>query len=1224
MKLKQYIILIQIILFISACATYKPQFKDKVTTSSFPKNKKIAHSFFLIGDAGGSPTDSRTKALQLFETALSKSSENSTAIFLGDNIYPNGFPKKGTSKAKLAEDQLEMQIQSVENFKGNTFFIPGNHDWYSGLKGLKRQEKFIEKALGKHSFFPENGCPIKKVKVNDDIVLIVVDSQWYLTNWNKHPTINDDCEIKTRTQFFDEFEGLIKKARGKTTLVAMHHPVFSNGPHSGQFSVAQHMKPFPVLGSIKNLVRKTGGITNTDQINSHYRDLKKRLVTLAQENKKVVFLSGHEHSLEYIVQDNLRQIVSGSGSKKNATRLVGNGMFSYGANGYARLDVFTDGASYVRFYSTENNSIIYETEVLPAKAKNKKISFDTSFPKSVNASIYNNEEVKKSSLYTWLWGKRYRKDYGVKVNAPTVDLDTLFGGLTPVRKGGGNQSKSLRLKDNTGREYTMRALRKNALLFIQAVAFKQDYVKGQFDNTITEKFLLDVFAGSQPYAPFTIGELADAVNVYHSNPKLYYIPKQKALQAYNLEFGDELYMIEERVASGHGETASFGFSNKIISTPDLLQKLRKNPNHILDEEFYIRARLFDMLIGDWDRHEDQWRWATFKEKGKTIYRPIPRDRDQAFSIMDDGFVLNAATKIIPIAKVLKKYDKDLKSVKWFNLEPYPLDVALINRSDKGVWDAQVKQIVANLTDAVIDEAFSNYPTEMDKETIATIKEKLKGRLGNLQKISDDYYAYVNKYVVIKGTDKQDYFIIERKKAGDTKVTVYQKKEGEEQNIFHQRTYTCSDNKEIWIYGLDGKDVFEVSGQGDKLIPVRLIGGQNNDTYKVKNSKRVIIYDYKSKKSNIETPKTRTKLRDDYNVNTYDYKKLKNSSNQLTPTIGFNPDDGVKIGVANTTTLFGFERNPFSSIHKFKAAYYFATQGFEIIHSSEFANAIKNWNLGVNTKLTSPNYSINFFGFGNNTSNPNDIDSDAFDLDFNRVKLSEFRVAPYLSWKGDLESIFKGLLSYETIEVEQTNGRFIDSFNNGGITDRRQNFLGAEASYSFINKNHKVFPTLGIEAHFVAGYKMNLDSNTSFVYLKPSLAINHKLIASGRLVLASKVGSHINLGNDFEFFQAANLGANNGLRGYRNQRFTAKRSLYQTTDLRFVISKFKTNLIPVTLGVYGGVDYGRVWVSNDNSNKWNNSYGGGVFLNLSNFVVGNISLFNADEGSRFAFKLGFGF
>ena len=336
----------------TACATYEPQYKDGNQGQNFPENKEIAHSVYLIGDAGNSPIGSSSKALKLFKEALSKANSNSTALFLGDNIYPNGLPKKDEDGRAFAEHQLDIQIAAADNFKGRTIMIPGNHDWYSdGLEGLKRQERYVEEGLGKDSFLPEDGCPLKKVSINDNLELIVIDSEWYLTNWDNHPTMNDDCEIKTRAKFLDELEGLIKKARGKTTLIALHHPMFTNGSHGGQYSVGSHMKPVPVLGTLKNIIRKTGGVTTVDLQNRLYEEFRERIITLAQENDKTIFVSGHDHNLQYIVEDNLPQIVSGSGSKKMATRNQGGGLFSYGAPGYARLDIFTDGSSHVRFYA---------------------------------------------------------------------------------------------------------------------------------------------------------------------------------------------------------------------------------------------------------------------------------------------------------------------------------------------------------------------------------------------------------------------------------------------------------------------------------------------------------------------------------------------------------------------------------------------------------------------------------------------------------------------------------------------------------------------------------------------------------------------------------------------------------------------------------------------------------------------------------------------------------
>ncbi|MEN8798431.1 MAG: metallophosphoesterase, partial [Flavobacteriaceae bacterium] len=239
------------ILILNSCATYKAQYKNENWNSNLP-DKDLIHSFYLIGDAGASEIGAKSMALTAFEKELKNAPENSTVLFLGDNIYQRGLVAEDHPNYALAKHQIDAQTSVVKNFKGRSIFIPGNHDWYSGLDGLKRQERYVESILGKNSFLPENGCPLERVEIGEDIVLLIVDSEWYITKWDKHPKINDDCEFRTRARFFEEFESEIKKARGKTTLVAIHHPMYSNGPHGGQYSFGSHMTPLPGLGTLKN------------------------------------------------------------------------------------------------------------------------------------------------------------------------------------------------------------------------------------------------------------------------------------------------------------------------------------------------------------------------------------------------------------------------------------------------------------------------------------------------------------------------------------------------------------------------------------------------------------------------------------------------------------------------------------------------------------------------------------------------------------------------------------------------------------------------------------------------------------------------------------------------------------------------------------------------------------------------------------------------------------
>lgn len=1213
--------LVPFLIIVQSCATFKPQSSPDEKQENYPVNKKKQHTFFLIGDAGNGFKDISSGSL--LTDQLKSASDKSTVLFLGDNIYPAGMPEINSSKRGQADAVLQNQIDMVSGFKGKTIFIPGNHDWYSnGSEGLKREQEFVEKQLGKKSFLPKNGCAIETVNIGNDVVLIIVDSQWYITEWDNHPTINEDCIIKTRTQFLDEFRDEIKKARGKTTLVAIHHPMYSNGEHGGQYSFKSHLTPLPVLGSLKNVMRKTSGISNADMQNKNYNELKKNLVAAAQQNDKVIFISGHEHSLQYIAQDNLHQIISGSATKKSETRNTKGGKFSCGGNGYAVLDVFDDGSSFVRFVNSEDQKTVYQSPVLPADTQKQSFKFESNFPAEIKSSIYDKKTVSKSMYYDFLWGKRYRYAYNTPVTAKTVNLDTLFGGLTPVRKGGGNQSKTLRLKTKSGKQYVMRAMKKNGSQFIQSSFFEDQYVEQKFQNTAAEAFIMDIFTGSHPYAPFTMATLCDAIGVNHLNPKLYYIPKQKALGDFNAEFGDEQYLLEEQASDGNIKLTDSSFTGNVMGTADLVEKLHSDESVTIDEAAYIKARLFDMLINDWDRHQDQWRWLEFKENGKSVFRPLPRDRDQAFSKMSDGFILGAAVKLIPPARLLRKYSDDIKDVKGFNIEPYPLDIAFIRTSDKAVWEAQVKLIQNNLTDEVIESAFENIPKELNDQTVLAIKQTLKARKNNLQKIADRYFQLVNKYAVITGTNKDDLIKIECQQNEDVVLSIFRKKRDNTLELFIQKKYDPKVTKELWVYGLDDKDNFEVTGKSKK-IKIRLIGGQNNDEYRVQNGKNIYIYDYKTKKNTIDnTANANVKLTDHYDINTYDYVKLQANTNQIIPILGANPDDGFKIGINDTYTLYGFDRNPFSARHQFKAAYYFATSGYELHYKGEFANVIGNLNLIVQSNYQSANFSQNFFGYGNETQNRDD----SYGLDYNRVKVKELGFAPSLLWKGKGGSNLSFGFSYKSIDVEETQGRFVE--NNSELPQavfEKNQFIGLSSKYQFENYDNKAYPTLGMKVALEAGFTSNIeDSKRNFVYIIPEISFNHKLDPSGKLVLATQIKSHIIFNNNHEFYQAASIGGNEGLRGFRNQRFTGQQSLFQNTDLRYTFKSMKTNIIPIRLGMYGGFDYGRIWMKNDYSNKWNNSYGGGLFINGAELLTANLGVFNSIDGVRLAFSLGFQF
>lgn len=1227
---KSSLTLLGIILIVSiqSCTTYKPQYGKNIVnpTEETPIDSELSHRFYLIGDAGNAEKPEAQQTLKLFEQRISESDKNTTLVFLGDNIYPKGMPPKSDfEERKSAEQKLIFQLEIAKKFKGQTIFISGNHDWYNGIKGLQEQEKFVTDYLNdKKAFLPRKSCGIERLKINDDVVMIVIDSQWFLEDWNDYPTINDNCDIKTKEAFFDEIKSLLNKHQNQTILLAIHHPLLSNSSHGGQIlSVNQQLYPIgnvplPVIGSVFSFFRKTIGIPQ-DIHSAPYRELANRIKTEITDRNNVIILSGHEHNLQYIEKENIKQIISGAASKTDEARAVNPNDFSYGKHGYAILDIYKNTSSRVYFYATDNEkeTLLFSKEVLPAVDRSVLSGvYSDNFGQTTKSSIYSKEMIEKSKFHKFLIGDLYRDYYGKEIEAPNVLLDTLYGGLKPLRAGGGMQSNSLRLADKNGKEYSMRSMKKNTTRFLQSM-YNEQYMIDEFEQTGASDFLYDFYTSSNPFYPFIVKYLAQPIGVNHTQPELFYVPKQNALGKFNQNYGNEFYMIEERPMTENSKSENFGMADDIISTSDLMLALQKNEKSKIDEDTYIKARLFDMLIGDWDRHQDQWRWAEHKQDGFSIFRPIPRDRDQVFAKFD-GILLKLLLQI-PATRHIQNFHKENVNLKWLNKSGYVLDLTFLNQADEQMWLNQAKFIQENLTDEVIENAFAQLPEELQGETSDGIIKKLKQRRNQLDKWAVQRYKFLQKQVVLTGTDKKDRFEIIRKENGQTEISIYRVKKDSEE-LVHQKTYSKDLTNEIWIYGLDDDDVFEVKGTSNKYIKIRLIGGQNNDTYNIQNGKNIIVYDYKTKKNTLESDrKTKIRLTDNYNVNNYDYQNPKYNAFFGTPNIGYNPDDGVKLGANFSYEINGFNRDSFSQKHNVSGMYYFATSGFELGYTGFFKNILINWDLALNTRFTSPNFSINYFGFGNETKNIDDEKG----MDYNRVRMQHLSVNPELFREGRYGAKITFGMNLERIKVEETLNRFIlDSNELNSDIFHSKYFGSASLGYSYNNYDNKAFPTLGFTFSAKTSWSLNLeDMNQNFASLESHIGFTHKLIPSGKLVLSTLAKTKVIFNNNFEFYQGAFIGGNNGLRGFRNERFLGRHSFYQTSDVRWEVGSAK-GFIPVKYGISGGYDYGRVWLSEQSSSRWHTSYGGGLWLNAAELTSIYVNFFHSEDSNRFTFGIGF--
>ena len=336
----------------------------------------IAHIVFLIGDAG----EAQDKSAEVFNAFLKqvKPLENkSTILFLGDNIYPGGMPNKTENGREEAEYIILYQLNRLRQSKANTFYIPGNHDWIRhGLKGIRRQEKYIEKHLNagiededdwKNYFMPDNGCGGPElIEVNKNLAFVIIDSNWYLRDWDKDAAINDGCDAKNRRVFDFLFEEMLRKNRNKNVVVLMHHPLNSYGPHGGKYAAKMHLFPLteinknlyiplPGLGSLAALGRGTIG-SRQDLAHPGYRAMKKSLLAGAGKNGRFIFAAGHEHNLQYYNLNNHHYIVSGSGCKSGDVKKLKSTNFSADKKGFFKLSYLKNGNILLQIFGIVNDS----------------------------------------------------------------------------------------------------------------------------------------------------------------------------------------------------------------------------------------------------------------------------------------------------------------------------------------------------------------------------------------------------------------------------------------------------------------------------------------------------------------------------------------------------------------------------------------------------------------------------------------------------------------------------------------------------------------------------------------------------------------------------------------------------------------------------------------------------------------------------------------------------
>ncbi|HEX6334937.1 MAG TPA: hypothetical protein VFZ78_11965 [Flavisolibacter sp.] len=820
-------------------------------------------------------------------------------------------------------------------------------------------------------------------------------------------------------------------------------------------------------------------------------------------------------------------------------------------------------------------------------------------------TVIAGKEYEAGGLKRFLWGTDYRQEWTTPVKVPLLSIDTAFGGMRPLELGGGRQTKSLHLEDAAGRRWVLRTVNKRYTLALPPI------LRGSFLEDIAN----DQIATNHPYAALTIPSMADAAGVYHANPRLVVVAPSPGLGAFSDIFAYALCLLEERPDETHIQTPSFGFPKDIDGSDKMVENITGDNDFQMDQHWYVKTRLFDMLVGDWGRHIDNWRWAQFDTAGIDLYRPVPKDRDQTQAKFQG--VLFRLVKSIAGMKQLQTFDDRIRDINRFNFPALEIDRRFTNGLPKQVWIDSAMALQQYLTDEVIEAGVRKMPPEIfaisGEETI----RKLKARRNDLPQYAAAYYDFLSKKVDVPGSKKKELFHVVRESDSTTLLRVHKiNKEGEViGEPFFSRSFRHDETSEIRLYGLGGNDVYKLEGDVNDGITVRVIAGSGEDSlldmsHVHGGTNRTKYYD--NKNSGISAS-AETKIRLDDTLYIYPFnEKFKYDVKGFSIKPGLNTFYRVFVGIAYKKRTHGWREKPFESEWRVGLNYSVIEKSFHPYVQWLRPHLFSAWNLGVEFGFDEARR-FNYFGTGNETPYVQDKRYYQF-----RTKNFYFSTAIDRDL-GRRHNLELGL-GYDGIQVWNHEGRLVSKPTGvvGLSTFDWKHFGSAAATYRFLSVNDLIMPTKGINFIARASYNMNLEE-TGRTFARYSSGLVFYLPLFGDFTFTSKSGIETVEGEP-EFYQLNHLGGNANLRGHLRFRFWGKTVFYNQKELRWV-PEVRSRLMNGRAGLVALYDHGRVWHPGTESGKWHSGYGGGIIIVPFNKVFTMLTYSVSSDDQLFNIRLG---
>ena len=802
-------------------------------------------------------------------------------------------------------------------------------------------------------------------------------------------------------------------------------------------------------------------------------------------------------------------------------------------------------------------------------------------------------------LHRALFGTDYRSLWTLPLPVPTLDLADYAGGLTAFSgRRGGFQTVSLWFNGSDGYEYGVRSVDKNP-----------DVLPPEFRGTFIAGLVQDQTSAQFPFAPAVAAGLAEAVGIPHTEQTLVVIPDDPLLDTFRLRFANTLGYFERHVVARSGRLGLPG-ALEIVESDEFFALSAKGPENLVDARELLRARLFSIWIGDWDRHPRQFKFARFSETPPHVWLALPEDRDQAFSRYD-GFMLSIARLTMPF---ILKFGPDYGTPVGVGWNGRELDRRFLTYLPDATWDTVTAELVAAATDSAIEAAVRRMPPEAYAVDGAWLVATLKTRRDRLPAFMPRYRKLILEEADLHATDASEAVSILRRPDGSVTVIIAEDSPGSQPYL--ERTFDPSLTRQLRVYLHGGNDRVTVSGAGAG-IDIRLIGGGN--AVLADSSSGPAIRLYASGRDSVTGPRpTAVDRRADVGPapdRPYRYYRDWGSTWDPTGWLAYGPDVGLFVGPGVSLKSFGFRKYPYASRVRLRAGYAFQAQ----TGRADLDLELHGENSRVRTVLYARASGIDVVRY-NGQGNETVLTADE---DFYRVRQQQYLLIPAIVFPFAEHAELGIGPSVEYIKTRTGDGRVVEVTDPYGSKDWGQ--LGGRVRLEWDSRDSERYPTRGVFARADgAAFPAVWGPDSSYGFVDGS--VSGYLTGTGlplRPTLALRAGGR-KVWGPYPFFASAFLGDASTVRLGRQNRYAGDASLYGNAELRLRLTDFFV-ILPGELGVFGLADAGRVYFSGEESDRWHSAFGGGVWVALLQYTtLLQVAVAVSDERTGFYFGTGMAF